>query len=78
MQQLKRCTGVNDQFIGWFATCTNETPEAKGWSQPFSTGKHQPRDFINWWNKVSVHLRPTLALYGKQCLQAFVYARSNI
>jgi hypothetical protein len=78
MQQFKGGTGINHQFIGWVATCTNETPETKRRSQPFATSKHQPRNFINWRDKVYVYLRPALALYGKQCLKACIYARGNI
>jgi hypothetical protein len=78
MQELKCGAGVDHQFIGWVATCTNKSPETKRWSQPLATGKHQPSNFINRWNQVSIHLRPTLALYGKKCFQACIYARGNI
>jgi hypothetical protein len=78
MQKFKRCTGINNQFIGWVTACANKTPETKCRTQPFATSQHQPRYFINGWNQISIHLRPAFALYGKQCLQAFVYARGNV
>jgi hypothetical protein len=78
MKKFKGCTRINHQFIGWVTSCANKTPETKRRTQSFAASKHQASNFINRWNEVFVNARPALALYRKQCLQAFIYARSNI